>query len=126
MPEEEYAWLPRETILTFEEMVTLTTLFTELGVEKVRLTGGEPLLRRDLPALVGMLRQNARITDLALTTNGILLADYAQHLYDAGLNRFTVSLDTLNPERFKALTRRDSHQRVLSAARHIPPPACRG
>src|SRR5213593_4256380 len=76
MPEEEYAWLPRETLLTFEEMNALTTLFTALGVDKVRLTGGEPLLRKDLPTLVRMLRKNPRIIDLALTTNGILLAEH--------------------------------------------------
>ena len=113
MPEEEYAWLPRETLLTFEEMTTLTELFTELGVDKVRLTGGEPLLRKDLPALMKMLRQNPRITDLALTTNGVLLAEQAQAFYDAGLHRVTVSLDTLKPERFKALTRRDMFESVL-------------
>ena len=113
MPEEEYTWLPRETILTFEEMSTLTGLFTELGVDKVRLTGGEPLLRKDLPTLVGMLRRNSRISDLALTTNGVLLAEQAQALYDAGLHRVTVSLDTLKPERFKALTRRELFPSVL-------------
>src|SRR2546425_1951262 len=113
MPEEEYAWLPRETLLTFEEMTTLTGYFTELGVDKVRLTGGEPLLRRDLPVLMRMLRQNPRIKDLALTTNGVLLAEHAQAFHDAGLHRVTVSLDTLRPERFKALTRRDSFQQVL-------------
>ena len=113
MPEEEYTWLPRETLLTFEEMVTLTELFTELGVDKVRLTGGEPLLRKDLPTLMRMLRRNPRIKDLALTTNGVLLAEQAEAFYDAGLHRVTVSLDTLKPERFKALTRRDTFARVL-------------
>jgi cyclic pyranopterin phosphate synthase len=113
MPEEEYTWLPRETLLSFEEMCRLTKLFTELGVDKVRLTGGEPLLRKDMPTLIRMLRENGRINDLALTTNGILLADQAQALRDAGLHRITVSLDTLQPERFKALTRRDSHAQVL-------------
>ncbi len=113
MPEEEYAWLPRETLLTFEEMTTLTELFTEIGVDKVRLTGGEPLLRKDLPTLMKMLRQNPRITDLALTTNGVLLAEQAQAFYEAGLHRVTVSLDTLKPERFKALTRRDTFASVL-------------
>lgn len=113
MPEEEYAWLPRETLLTFEEMTTLAELFTELGVDKVRLTGGEPLLRKDLHVLMRMLRQNPRITDLALTTNGVLLAEQAQAFRDAGLHRVTVSLDTLKPERFKALTRRDTFERVL-------------
>jgi cyclic pyranopterin phosphate synthase len=113
MPEEEYTWLPRETLLTFEEINALTSLFTELGVDKVRLTGGEPLLRKDLPTLMRMLRQNPRIKDLALTTNGVLLAGQAQAFYDAGLHRVTVSLDTLKPGRFKALTRRDTFEQVL-------------
>jgi GTP 3',8-cyclase len=113
MPEDEYAWLPRETLLTFEEMNRLTEVFTELGVEKVRLTGGEPLLRRDLATLMRLLLQNPRIQDLALTTNGILLAEQAQAFFDAGLHRVTVSLDTLKPERFKALTKRDTHREVL-------------
>ena len=114
MPEEEYTWLPRETILSFEEMASLTRVFTDLGVDKVRLTGGEPLLRRDLPSFIKMLRENTRITDLALTTNGILLDEQAEALFQAGLQRFTVSLDTLQPERFRALTRRDTLDRVLA------------
>jgi len=114
MPEEDYTWLPREDLLTFEEIATLVDLFTDLGVEKVRLTGGEPLLRRDLPTLVRMLACNPHIQDLALTTNGILLAEQAPALYDAGLHRVTVSLDTLQPERFRMLTRRDMHARVLA------------
>src|SRR5205823_10812752 len=73
MPEEEYTWLPRETILSFEEIAALADLFTELGVDKVRLTGGEPLLRKDLSVLMRMLRRNPRSNDLALTTNGVLL-----------------------------------------------------
>ena len=114
MPEEEYAWLPRGDLLTFEEIATLVDLFTDLGVVKVRLTGGEPLLRRDLPTLVRMLGRNPRIQDLAVTTNGILLVEQATALYDAGLHRVTVSLDTLQPERFRELTRRDTHPRVLA------------
>jgi cyclic pyranopterin phosphate synthase len=114
MPEEEYTWLPRETLLTFEEMATLTGAFTELGVDKVRLTGGEPLLRRDLPRLIRMLAKNRLIKDIALTTNGILLAEQAQTFYDAGLHRITVSLDTLRPDRFRTLTRRDNHHDVLA------------
>lgn len=113
MPEEEYVWLPRDEILTFEEIGELVAIFTELGADKVRLTGGEPLLRRHLPVLVRMLAENPRLKDLAMTTNGVLLAEHAQALYDAGLHRVTVSLDTLRPERFKALTRRDSHEKVL-------------
>ncbi len=122
MPEEEYVWLPREDLLSFEEISELVAVFTELGVDKVRLTGGEPLLRRDLPALVRMLAQNPRIKDLAMTTNGVLLADQARALYDAGLHRVTISLDTLRPERFQALTRRDAHKKVLEgieAARQV-------
>ena len=113
MPEEEYAWLPRGDILTFEEIARLIDLFADLGVDKVRLTGGEPLLRRDLPRLVKMIAAERRIRDLALTTNGLLLAQQAQALRDAGLHRVTVSLDTLRPERFLALTRRDSFRQVL-------------
>jgi cyclic pyranopterin phosphate synthase len=113
MPEEDYVWLPREDVLTFEEMGTLAGYFTDLGVDKVRLTGGEPLLRRDLPRLIRLLVQNHSIKEIALTTNGILLADCAEALYEAGLNRVTVSLDTLRPERFRQLTRRDEFARVL-------------
>jgi cyclic pyranopterin phosphate synthase len=119
MPEEEYAWLPRDNVLTFEEMAAVTGYFTDLGVDKVRLTGGEPLLRRDLPRLVRLLFQNRKITDLALTTNGILLGDQAQDLYDAGVHRITVSLDTLRPDRFRALTRRDEHVRVLEGIQAV-------
>ncbi len=113
MPGDEYVWLPREDLLRFEEMTALTEIFTEIGVDKVRLTGGEPLLRRDLPVLVQMLAALPRLRDLAITTNGILLAQEAQALRDAGLHRVTVSLDTLQPERFTALTKRVSHARVL-------------
>src|SRR5712691_7424894 len=102
MPEEEYVWLRRENLLAFEEISALVDTFAELGVEKLRLTGGEPLLRRDLPVLVSMLAAKRPIRDLAMTTNGVLLSEQAQALYDAGLHRVTVSLDTLRPERFKA------------------------
>ncbi|RMH05777.1 MAG: GTP 3',8-cyclase MoaA [Nitrospirae bacterium] len=114
MPEEDYAWLPRETLLTFEEIHQLVGIFTEVGIDKIRLTGGEPLLRRNLPALVRMLSQHAGIKEIALTTNGVLLEEQAQSLFEAGLHRVTVSLDTLRPERFRALTRRDTYDRVLA------------
>ncbi len=114
MPQEEYVWLPREELLTFEEIARLVAVFTSLGVQDVRLTGGEPLLRRDLPALVRMLAANPRIRDLALTTNGVLLAEHAGALRDAGLHRITVSVDTLRPERFAALAGRDNHAEVLA------------
>lgn len=126
MPEEEYVWLPRETLLTFEEIVGLTDLFTRLGVDKVRITGGEPLLRKNLPALIAMLRQNARIHDIAITTNGVLLGEQAQDLFEAGLHRVTVSLDTLKPERFKALTRRDTLSQVLEGIESIEKVGFRG
>ena len=113
MPEENYVWLPRENLLTFEEIVLLTNLFSDQGVDKVRITGGEPLLRNNLAGLIRMLRQNPRIHDIAMTTNGVLLSEQAQALFDAGLHRVTVSLDTLKPERFKSLTRRDTLDRVF-------------
>ena len=119
MPEEEYAWLPRNTLLTFEEINVLVSIFTEFGVDRVRLTGGEPLLRRDLPTLIRMISQHARIQDIALTTNGILLEEQGQALHDAGLHRVTVSLDTLKPDRFKALTRRETFSQVLTGIRSV-------
>ena len=119
MPEEDSVWLPREDVLTFEEMATLTGYFTDLGVDKVRLTGGEPLLRRDLPRLIRLLLQNHNIQEIALTTNGILLPDQAEALYEAGLHRVTVSLDTLRPERFRQLTRRDEYARVLEGIESV-------
>ena len=119
MPEQDYVWLPREDVLTLEEMATLTGYFTDLGVDRVRLTGGEPLLRRDLPRLVHLLLQDRRLTDIALTTNGVLLADQAEELYEAGLHRITVSLDTLRPERFLQLTRRDEFARVMEGIESV-------
>jgi GTP 3',8-cyclase len=113
MPEQDYVWLPREDILHFEEIERLVDLFTSLGVDKVRLTGGEPLLRRGLPDLVERLARRDAIRDLAMTTNGVLLAAHARTLRDAGLHRLTVSLDTLDAERFRNLTRFDELDRVL-------------
>ena len=113
MPEEEYVWLPREEILHFEEIGRLVDVFISLGVDKVRLTGGEPLLRRDLPRLIRLLAAKSALRDLALTSNGVLLTEQAPSLKDAGLHRVTVSLDTLHPDRFRLLTRRDTHAQVL-------------
>jgi cyclic pyranopterin phosphate synthase len=115
MPEEEYVWLPRDDMLSFEEMGHLVDVFADLGVDKIRLTGGEPLLRRDLDRLVRLLADNPRIRDLAMTTNGVLLGEQADALRAAGLHRITVSLDTLRAERFRTLTRRDTHARVLES-----------
>ena len=114
MPEDEYLWLPREDVLSFEEISRLADLFGEVGVDRLRITGGEPLLRRDLPSLVAALAAKSWVRDLALTTNGILLADAAPELKRAGLHRLTVSLDTLQPDRFKQLTRIDGLRPVLA------------
>ena len=121
MPEKDYVWLPREDMLQFEEIETLVDVFLDDGVDKVRLTGGEPLLRRDLPVLVKRLASRARIRDLALTTNGVLLADHAHQLHDAGLHRLTVSLDTLRHDRFRDLARFDELDRVLEGHRRRCP-----
>jgi cyclic pyranopterin phosphate synthase len=114
MPESDYVWLPRSELLTFEELARVVGVFGSLGVDHVRLTGGEPLLRSGLPELVRSLASHPFLRDLALTTNGVLLKDMAAPLREAGLGRVTVSLDTLSPERFRALTRRDEHARVLA------------
>jgi cyclic pyranopterin phosphate synthase len=114
MPEREYAWLPREDILDFEEVSALVDVFSELGVDRIRLTGGEPLVRRNVPDLVSLLAAKPGIRDLAMTTNGVLLAEQVSALKSAGLHRVTVSLDTLRPDRFRELTRFDEHARVLA------------
>ena len=107
MPELDYAWLPRETLLSFEEIAAVASAFGSVGVDRVRITGGEPLLRRDLPTLIAQLAAQPGVRDLALTTNGVLLAGKAAALRQAGLHRITVSLDTLHRGRFEALTRFD-------------------
>jgi cyclic pyranopterin phosphate synthase len=113
MPEADYVWLPRESILSFEEVDRLAGIFGELGVRKIRLTGGEPLLRHDLPTLVRLVARHEPIEDIALTTNGILLARHAAALRAAGLRRVTISLDTLRPERMVAFARSARHAEVL-------------
>jgi cyclic pyranopterin phosphate synthase len=113
MPEQDYVWLPRESILTFEEIDRLAGIFAGLGVQKVRLTGGEPLLRHDLGTLIQMLRRHRAVHDIALTTNGILLARHTEELRAAGLDRVTVSLDTLRPERMQEFARSTRHADVL-------------
>ncbi len=113
MPEQDYVWVPRTEILTFEEIATLVRVFLRLGVRELHLTGGEPLVRQDLDVLVGMLSAAPGVLDLALTTNGVLLAERVAVLARAGLHRVTVSLDTLRPDRFRGLTRCDALPRVL-------------
>src|SRR5262245_45423027 len=112
MPEADYVWLPKDDLLHFEEISTLADLFISLGVDRMRLTGGEPLLRRNLSSLVSMLAAKPGLADLALTSNGVLLSEQVDDLKAAGLRRITVSLDTLRRDRFIALARFDELDRV--------------
>jgi GTP 3',8-cyclase len=111
---EEVTFMDRAELLTFEEIAHFVRVAAPLGIDKVRLTGGEPLMRRHLDRLVRMLVVIPGIKDIGLTTNGILLADHAQALYDAGLRRINVSLDTLDPARFREVARRDGLEQVLA------------
>jgi GTP 3',8-cyclase len=113
MPAEGLEWLQRDEILSFEEIRRLVALMAGLGVSEIRLTGGEPLVRRDLPELVRMLAESPGVDDLALTTNGVLLDRLAGPLVEAGLRRINVSLDSLNHVRFAEITRRDALDKVL-------------
>jgi GTP 3',8-cyclase len=106
MPNDEYTWMARQEVLSFEEITRLARLFVGLGVEKIRLTGGEPLLRHDLDQLIVQLAAIDGLQDLALTTNGSRLAEKAEALARAGLRRINVSLDTLDPEKFARIRRR--------------------
>ncbi len=113
MPEEP-VWFPRNQILDYEEMHRLVRVFAAHGVRKVRVTGGEPLVRKDVTRFIRLLADTPGIDDISLTTNGVLLEAMARPLADAGLNRVNVSLDSLDPERFRQLTRRDDLNRVLA------------
>jgi cyclic pyranopterin phosphate synthase len=113
MPEDNVKYMPRDEILSFEEIERFARVAASLGVTKLRLTGGEPLVRKDLPVLIRKLAAIPGIQDLALTTNGVLLAQHAQELYSAGLRRLNVHLDTLDRERFLRITRRDDLDKVL-------------
>src|SRR6478609_7788221 len=113
MPAEGLPWLERDGVLTFEEIVRLTTLLADMGVHDIRLTGGEPLVRRDFPTLAGMLAEVPGVEDLSVTTNGFLLERDAEALVRAGVNRFNVSIDSLQKDRFYELTRRDALPQVL-------------
>jgi GTP 3',8-cyclase len=118
MPAEGLAWLPKHEILTFEEMTRLLRLFVDrLGIRSVKVTGGEPTVRADLPKLIRMFRETVPEIDLSMTTNGVLLDRLAQPLADAGLDRVTVSLDSLLRHRFEEMTRRDALGRVLDGIR---------
>jgi cyclic pyranopterin phosphate synthase len=110
---EEVAFMDRSELMTFEEITRFVRVAAPLGIDKVRLTGGEPLMRRGLEGLVRMLCAVPGIRDVGLTTNGLLLADRARAFYDAGLRRINVSLDTLDPAKFRRITRRDGLERVV-------------
>ncbi len=117
MPAEGVAWLPREEILSFEEITRLVGVFVHLGVDSVRLTGGEPLVRRGFPNLARSIGGVPGIEDLSVTTNGLLLERDAEGLADAGIHRFNVSLDAIDPERYEQVTRRRGVDRVLAGLR---------
>src|SRR5215475_7720544 len=115
MPFDEYTWIERNQVLSFEEITRLTEIFIGFGIQKVRLTGGEPLVRRDLHQLVHKLHNTSYATlDITLTTNGALLAEQAPALYEAGLRRINVSLDTLREDRFREMTKRGDLNQVLA------------
>ena len=114
MPETDVEFAQRSEILDFEEIERFARIAAKLGITKLRVTGGEPLVRRDLPVLIGRLAAIPGIRDLALTTNGVLLPDLAGPLYDAGLRRINVHLDTLDRDRFFEITRRDDLGKVLA------------
>jgi cyclic pyranopterin phosphate synthase len=117
MPAEDVEFMDRHELLTFEEIERFVRVAVRLGVNKIRLTGGEPLVRRELHKLVAKIAPIPGIRDVGLTTNGILLADQAQALWDAGLRRLNVSLDALGAEKFKRITRRDGYEKVVAGIR---------
>src|ERR671936_2111185 len=117
MPAEGLKWLPKDEILSFEELARLLRLFVRLGVRSVKVTGGEPTVRADLPSLVAMLREAAPGVDMSMTTNGVLLDRLAGPLADAGLDRATISCDSLLRHRFAEMTRRDALDKVLAGMR---------
>ena len=117
MPADGVRFLPRPDILTFEEMTRLVRIMAGCGLKRIRLTGGEPLVRADLPRLVAMLNAIPQIREVAMTTNGILLDRYAEPLRRAGLARLNISLDTLDEQTFQRLTRRPGLERVLEGIR---------
>lgn len=114
MPEEGLAWLPRESLLTYEEITAVAAAALSLGIRDFKLTGGEPLLRRDIAALPAMLRALPGVGEISLTSNGLLLERYALALREAGVQRVTVSIDTLRPEKFRQITRTGDLQRVMA------------
>src|SRR4029453_15789405 len=114
MPLEEYVWIDRSEILSFEEIARLAKLFVGLGVEKIRITGGEPLVRKDLHRLVAMLSGIEGLADLCLTTNAALLVDQIDDLVAGGLRRIKLGVASLGPEKFKRITKRGDLDKVLA------------
>ncbi|MCW3022944.1 MAG: moaA, partial [Conexibacter sp.] len=119
MPAEGLPWLERAEVLTFEEIERLVTLLAQMGVDELRLTGGEPLVRRDFPALAARLKRVPGLREVSITTNGFLLERDAAALVAAGVDRFNVSVDSLQRDRFYAQTRRDALDRVLAGLEHL-------
>ena len=113
MPAEDVQFMEKSELLTFEEIERFVRVAVRLGIDKLRLTGGEPLVRRDLHKLVAKMASISGVKDIGLTTNGILLADQARLLYEAGLRRINVSLDALTPEKFKKFTRKEGFEQVI-------------
>src|SRR5579862_6614557 len=113
MPFDEYIWIERKEVLSFEEIERLARLFLRFGIEKIRLTGGEPLVRKDLDRLIQRLAHLDNLKDLSLTTNGALLSEQAERLYEAGLRRINESIDSLKEDRFQALTKRGNLNEVM-------------
>ena len=114
MPEAGVEWLPHAEVLTYEELLRLCRIFAGLGISKIKLTGGEPLLRKGVPCLVAGLKAIEGIRCVTLTTNGLLLADQLPALMEAGLDGVNISLDTLDPAQFRTITRREGLDRVLA------------
>jgi GTP 3',8-cyclase len=114
MPFDEYKWIERQEVLSFEEIERISRLFLRFGIQKVRLTGGEPLVRKDLSRLIGRLNAIDGLPDISLTTNGALLTEQAEALYAAGLHRINISIDSLRPDRFAAITKRGNLDEVFA------------
>jgi cyclic pyranopterin phosphate synthase len=119
MPEEGIRWMNRSELLTFEEIEYVAHIFVELGITKIRLTGGEPTMRRDLPVLIKKLSSIQGIKDIGMTTNGFLLKEFAEELHKSGLKRINVSLDSLNPAKFNLMTRRNFFDKVIEGLEEV-------
>ena len=115
MPAENVQFMDRTNLLSFEEIEQFVRIVTPLGINKLRITGGEPLVRKDLPLLIERLSAISGIHDIGMTTNGILFGEQAQALFDAGLRRVNISLDALDPVKFREVTRRDGYEKVVEA-----------